>query len=63
LIKQRKASEKNPIIFEFKKLNFLMIEAWQSNPVLTTVTSTALPISQVTFPAVTICSEGEKRLG
>ena len=32
---------------------------WQRNPVLTTVTTTALPVSQVPFPAVTICSEGK----
>jgi len=27
---------------------------WQENPVLTTVTSTALPVTKVDFPAVTI---------
>ena len=31
---------------------------WQEKPVLTTVTTTALPISEVQFPAVVICSEG-----
>jgi len=31
-----------------------------NNPVLTTVTTTALPVSQVPFPTVTICSEGKE---
>jgi MFS-type transporter involved in bile tolerance (Atg22 family) len=31
---------------------------WQENPVLTTVTTTALPVINIDFPAVTICSEG-----
>ena len=35
---------------------------WQEKPVLTTVTTTALPVSQVDFPALTICSEGELKL-
>ena len=35
---------------------------WQDKPVLTTVTTTALPISQVEFPAITICSEGKQIL-
>ena len=32
---------------------------WQEKPVLTTVTTTALPVSQVPFPAVTICPVGQ----
>ena len=35
---------------------------WQEKPVLTTVTTTALPVSQVDFPALTICSEGKLKL-
>ena len=35
---------------------------WQEKPVLTTVTTTALPVSHVDFPAVTICSEGELKI-
>jgi hypothetical protein len=31
---------------------------WQSNPVLTTVKTSALPIKEIEFPAVTICSQG-----
>jgi hypothetical protein len=29
------------------------------SPVLTTVGSTALPLSQVDYPAITICSQGK----
>ncbi len=31
---------------------------WQNNPVLTTVKTSALPIKDIEFPAVTICSQG-----
>jgi hypothetical protein len=31
---------------------------WQDNPVLTTVKNSALPIKEIEFPAVTICSQG-----
>ena len=31
---------------------------WQTNPVLTTVKTSALPIKDIAFPAVTICSQG-----
>ena len=31
---------------------------WQNNPVLTTVATTAFPITAIEFPAVTICGQG-----
>jgi hypothetical protein len=31
---------------------------WQATPVLTTVKTSALPIKNIEFPAVTICSQG-----
>ena len=31
---------------------------WKSSPVLTSVGSTALPLSHVDYPAITICSQG-----
>ena len=31
---------------------------WQSNPVLTTIKTSAFPIKDVEFPAVTICGQG-----
>jgi hypothetical protein len=31
---------------------------WQAQPVLVTITTTALPVTQVEFPAVTFCSNG-----
>jgi len=34
---------------------------WQEKPILTTVTSTAIPVSEVSFPAVTICSKGQSK--
>ena len=31
---------------------------WQDNPVLTSVQTTGLPISEIEFPAITICGQG-----
>ena len=31
---------------------------WNSSPILTTVSSTGLPIKNIEFPAITICSQG-----
>ncbi len=31
---------------------------WQDNPVLTTVRTSAYPVSNIEFPAVTICGQG-----
>jgi hypothetical protein len=31
---------------------------WQDNPIITTVKTSALPIKDIEFPAVTICSQG-----
>jgi hypothetical protein len=39
--------------------SYYLYADWQEKPVLTTVTTTALPVTQVDFPAVTICSEGD----
>jgi hypothetical protein len=42
--------------------SYYLYADWQEKPVLTTVTTTALPVTQVGFPAVTICNEGENHL-
>jgi len=39
--------------------SWYMYADWQEKPVLTTVTTTALPVSEISFPAVTVCSEGK----
>jgi hypothetical protein len=31
---------------------------WQNQPVVTTATTTAYPITDVEFPSVTICAQG-----
>ena len=31
---------------------------WQANPIITTIDTTAYPIKNVEFPAITICSQG-----
>ena len=31
---------------------------WQENPVVTTATTTALPVTEIDFPSVTICAQG-----
>ena len=39
--------------------NSLKIYAsWKDNPVLTTVSKTGLPISEIEYPTITICAEG-----
>ena len=45
----------------YTTLYFLFKKAyndWQDNPVLTTVSTTAMPISEIEFPAITICGQG-----
>ena len=42
------------LYFLFKKA----YNDWQDNPVLTTVSTTAMPISEIEFPAITICGQG-----
>jgi hypothetical protein len=32
-------------------------KAWQSNPVVTTVKTTAFPVKNLDFPAITICGQ------
>ena len=34
---------------------------WQANPTITTINTTAFPIKNIEFPAVTICSQGSAR--
>jgi hypothetical protein len=36
--------------------------SWQEQPVMTTASTTALPISKIEFPSVTICAHGETLL-
>ena len=31
---------------------------WQANPTITTINTTAYPIENIEFPAITICSQG-----
>lgn len=31
---------------------------WQEHPVVTTATTTALPVTEIDFPSVTICAQG-----
>jgi hypothetical protein len=31
---------------------------WKENPVVTTIKTSALPIREISFPAVTICGQG-----
>jgi hypothetical protein len=50
--------DKSVFIFFTQKTAYIIISDWQQNQVLTTVTTTALPVTKVPFPAVTICSEG-----
>ena len=38
--------------------SYSMYAEWQLSPVLTTVTSTAFPVEEIEFPAVTICGFG-----
>ncbi len=39
-------------------LSFKNFIEWKNEPVLTTVTTTGLPIANIPFPSVAICSEG-----
>jgi len=41
--------------------SYYLYADWQEKPVLTTVTTTALPVTLVNFPAVTICAEGDNK--
>ncbi len=41
-----------------KSLDFQAYEDWQETPVLTSVRTTGMPISEIEFPAVTICAQG-----
>ena len=34
------------------------IKDWQDSPILTTLTTTAYPVDNIDFPAVTICASG-----
>ena len=34
---------------------------WQANPTITTIDTTAYPIKNVEFPAITICSQGSAK--
>ena len=38
-----------------------MYVQWQDNPTTTTVNTTAYPIKNVEFPAITICSQGSAK--
>ena len=38
--------------------SYLAYDDWQSNPVVTTVKSTAFPVKNLRFPAITICGQG-----
>jgi hypothetical protein len=34
---------------------------WKANPTITTINSTAYPIKNIEFPAITICSQGTSK--
>ena len=34
---------------------------WQANPTITTINTTAYPIENIEFPAITICSQGSAK--
>ena len=34
---------------------------WKDNPIMTTVNTTAYPIKNIDFPAITICSQGASK--
>ena len=34
---------------------------WKENPIMTTVNTTAYPIKNIDFPAITICSQGASK--
>ena len=38
--------------------SYLAYADWQDNPVMTTVKNTAYPVKNLSFPAVTICGQG-----
>jgi len=40
-----------------------MYNDWQKNPILTTVAASALDIKNISFPAVTLCSNGVYQKG
>lgn len=39
-------------------LSYQAWDDWKSNPVLTSVSSTGLPLRKVDYPAITLCSQG-----
>ena len=39
-------------------ISYQILKEWQSNKVVTVLNDTELPINQLDFPAITICSEG-----
>ena len=38
--------------------SFMAYEKWQEDPILTTVSTTGLPVKNVPFPSITICAQG-----
>ena len=38
--------------------SFMAYEKWQEDPVLTTISTTGLPVQDVPFPSITICAQG-----
>ena len=38
--------------------SFWAYEKWQDDPMLTTISTTGLPIQDVPFPSITICAQG-----
>ena len=41
--------------------SYTIYEEWQSQPVLTTIGTTGLPIEKIKFPAITICGQGSSK--
>ena len=38
--------------------SFMAYDEWRGDPILTTVSTTGLPIQDVPFPSITICAQG-----
>lgn len=35
-----------------------LVDSWQGNPIVTTIATTSMPVQEIPFPSVTICSDG-----
>ena len=40
---------------------YISYKDWKDNPIITTVNTTAYPIEDIVYPAITICSQGASK--